>query len=159
MRQIVTALLLAGSVAPAFGFQTGGARGAAGGAAVKACAILTREMVLPFAANPKVLDLISPEEEPMSGGGAACEYGIVRLQVTPGGGAKRIAPSKEWQPVSGAGEIAFFRSNPNGYAELMFWTATHYLTLQVSVPTGGTAEGLKPRVLTLANQVIAKLRQ
>ena len=94
----------------------------------------------------------------MAGGGAACEHGGVRLQISPGAGPKRIAPDKEWQPVSGAGEAAFFRSNRNQYAELMFWAAKHYLTLQVSVPTGSTAEALQPKVITLANQVIAKLQ-
>ena len=149
MRRIVSSLLIVGCISwPAAAFQAG----------IKACSILTRDLVLPFAENPKLLDLIPPEEEPMAGGGAACEYGIVRLQISPGAGPKRAAPDKEWQPLSGAGEAAFFRSNRNRYAELMFWTPKHYLTLQVSVPTGSTAEAIKPKVLTLANQVIAKLR-
>ena len=159
MRRIVWSLSIVACVSvSAAAFQAGGGGAAAGGAAIKACSILTRELVLPFAENPKVLDLIPPEEEPMANGGAACEYGIVRLQVSPGRGPNRTAPSKEWQPVSGAGEAAFFRANGKQYAELMFWSASHYLTLQVGVPTGSTADAIKPKVLTLANQVMAKLR-
>jgi len=158
MRRVVSSLLIVGYVsgsAAAFQGRSGGA--AAGDAGMKACAVLTKDLVLPFAQNPKLLDMFPPEEEPMAGGGAACEYGIVRLQISPAPGAKRIAPDKEWQSISGAGEAAFFRSNRNRYAELMFWTATHYLTLQVSVPTGSTAEAMKPKIITLANQVITKL--
>ena len=125
---------------------------------MRACSLLTRDLVEPFVANKTMLDIMPPEEEAMRGGGAACEYGVVRLQVFPGPGAARTAPGKEWQPASGAGEAAFFRSNGNQYAEMMFWTRTHYLTLQVSVPSGSTAEAIKPKVLSLANQVIAKLR-
>ena len=58
----------------------------------------------------------------------------------------------------GAGEAAYFRSNRNRYAELAVWTATHYFTLQVSVPTGSTAEAIKPNTVALANAIIAKLR-
>jgi hypothetical protein len=159
MRRIVSSLLIVGFVSgstAAFQGRSGGA--AAAGAGIKACAVLTKDLVLPFAQIPKLLDTIPPEEEPLRGGGAACEYGLVRLQISPGSGAKRTAPDKEWQSISGAGELAYFRSNRDRYAELMFWTATHYLTLQVSVPTGSTAEAMKPKVITLANQVIAKLR-
>jgi len=154
MRRLIALLLIVGvpaATAP-LAFQ-------AGGGAVKACSVLTRELVEPFSANKKVLDLIPPEEEPMSGGAAACEWGLVRLQLWPAGsGAKRTSPGKEYQAVSGAGELAYFRSNRDRYAEMMVWSASRYFTLQVSVPTGSTAEAIKPQVVTLANQVIAKLR-
>ena len=66
--------------------------------------------------------------------------------------------AKDLQPVSEAGESAYFRSNRNLYAELAVWTATHYFTLQVSMPTGSTAEVIKPNTIALANTIIAKLR-
>src|SRR5688572_21836374 len=134
MRRIVSSLLIVGFVSwSAAAFQSRSGVAAAGAAGIKACAVLTKDLVLPFAQNPKLLDTIPPEEEPMSGGGAACEYGIVRLQISPGPGAKRTAPDKDWQSISGAGDVAYFRNNRDQYAELMFWTATHYLTLQVGV--------------------------
>src|SRR5687767_6520772 len=162
MRHVITSIVITAcvsSTAVAFQARTGGA--AAGAPAVRACSILTKDLVAPFAQNKKVLGLVPPDEESLGGSGSACEWGIVRLQVYPtaaGGTQKRTAPNKEYQPVSGAGETAFFRNNKNNYAELMVWTATHYLTLQVSVPMGRTADEIKPDTIKLANAVIAKLR-
>jgi hypothetical protein len=161
MRHVITSILVAGcvsSTAVAFQARAGGA--AAGAPAIRACSILTKDLVAPFAENKKVLDLIPPEEESLGNSGAACEWGIVRLQVFPTAKdkQKRTAPNKEYQPLSGVGEAAYFHNNKNNYAELMFWTATHYLTLQVSVPTGKTAEAIKPDTVRLANAIIAKLR-
>ena len=113
--------------------------------------------MLPFAQNPKLLDAIPPEEEPMAGGGAACEYGIVRLQLyAPRSGALRTAP-KDFQALPGVGELAYFRSNGDQYAELMVWQGDRYFTLQVSVPSGSTAEAIKPKTVTLANAIIARI--
>jgi hypothetical protein len=64
---------------------------------------------------------------------------------------------KDLQPISGAGEGGYFRSNRDRYAELMVWTGKHSLDLQVSVPSGRTAEAIKPDVVALANAIIAKL--
>lgn len=127
--------------------------------ALRACSILTKDMVAPFTANKQMLDLIPPEEEPMGQFGSACEYGVVRLQIrSVAAGSPRTAPDKEWQPVSGAGEAAYFRANGTQYAELMFWSGTHALTLQVGVPTGSTPDAIRPNTISLANAVLAKLR-
>jgi hypothetical protein len=125
--------------------------------ALRACAVLTRDMVAPFTENKKVLDLIPPQEEALGTSGTACEYGAVRLQLFPGRGGKRTMSAKDLQPINGAGEGGYFRSNRNRYAELMVWTAKHSLDLQVSVPSGGTAEAMKADVVALANAIIAKL--
>lgn len=155
MRSVTTWLLIAGcasAAAPALRAQAGAE------SAVKACAVLTRELVLPFTANPKMLDLIPAEEEPFGNGGSACDYGPVRLQLY----APRTAPvniqAKDLQPLSGTGDRALFRSNRDRYAELMVWSGAHYFTLQVSVPSGSTAEAIKPKTVVLANQVAAKLK-
>ena len=158
MRQLVTSFLIAGCVSSsALAFQ---ARSGAPVArpAIRACAILTRDLVLPFAANPKVLELIPPEEETLGTYGEACEWGVVRLQIYPNNRSERKAPAKEWQVQTGVGEAAYFRNNPNGYAELMAWSGTTEITLQVSVPTGSTAEAMRPKAVALANAVFAKLR-
>jgi hypothetical protein len=39
----------------------------------------------------------------------------------------------------------------------MAWTSKHRVDLQVNVPTGRTAEAIKPDVVALANAIIAKL--
>jgi hypothetical protein len=130
---------------------------AAGQPAVRACTLLTKDLVAPFTENKKVLDLIPPQEEALGTSGTACEYGAVRLQLFPGRGGKRTMSAKDLQPISGAGEGGCFRSNGDRYAELMVWTARHSLDLQVSVPTGRSAEAIKPDLIALANAIIAKL--
>ena len=157
MRQVVASLLvvgLCGSRGQAF--QTRGE--AAGGSEIKACSVLTRNMVEPLTQNKQILDVLPPEEE-TERLYTACEYGGVRLQLYVLGSspASRSAPSKEFQALSGAGDIAFFRSNRDRYAELMVWSGQRYFTLQVSVPTGSTAEAVKPKTVTLANEIIAKI--
>ena len=158
MRQVVSVFVAIGCVTTSgVAFQAGQA--ATSTPAVRACSILTREMVVPLTENKKVLDLIPPSEESM-GSGSACNWGGVRLQLFPSPRAKqnRTPTVKDLQPVSGAGEAAYFRNNRDTYAELMVWTETHYLTLQVSVPRGSTAEATKPGTIALANAIIAKLR-
>jgi len=125
--------------------------------APRACSVLTRDLVEPFTENKKILDLIPPEEEVMGTQGTACEHGSVRLQLFPGRGGKGSMTGDGLQPISGPGWNGFFRSNRNSYAELAVWTAKHSFTLQISVPTGGTAEAMRPNVVALANTIIAKL--
>ena len=137
--------------------QTGSGGQATGQPAVRACAVLTRDLVAPFTENKKVLDLIPPNEEALGTSGTACTYGAVRLQLFPGRGGKRTVSAKDLQPITGAGDGGYFRSNRDRYAELMVWTAKHSLDLQVSVPSGRTAEAIKPDVVALANTIIAKL--
>ena len=137
--------------------QTASGGQATGQPAVRACAVLTRDLVAPFTENKKVLDLIPPNEEALGTSGTACTYGAVRLQLFPGRGGKRTVSAKDLQPITGAGDGGYFRSNRDRYAELMVWTAKHSLDLQVSVPSGRTAEAIKPDVVALANAIIAKL--
>jgi hypothetical protein len=160
MRHLLTLLVIGCIAAPVVASQTRTGGAAAGATAVRACQILTRELVAPLTPNKKVLDLFPPSEESLGASGAACEWGVVRLQLypVPRSQQKRTPSVKDLQPVSGAGEAAFFRSNRDRYAELIVYTATHYFTLQVSVPDGSTAEAIKPDTIKLANAVIAKLR-
>jgi len=158
MRHVVALFAAIGCITShAAASQPRSAGAAAGQPAVRACAVLTRDLVAPFTENKRILDLIPPEEEALGTSGTACEHGAVRLQLFPGRGGKRTLSAKDLQPISGAGEGGYFRSNPNGYAELMVWTSKHALDLQVSVPSGRTAEAIKPDVVALANAIIAKL--
>ena len=137
--------------------QAGSGGPVPGQPAARACAVLTRDLVAPFTENKKVLDLLPPEEEALGTTGTACTYGAVRLQLFPGRGGKPTVSAKDLQPITGAGEGGFFRSNRDRYAELMVWTSKHRVDLQVSVPSGRTAEAIKPDVLALANAILAKL--
>lgn len=156
MRPLIAALLtIASAHTTLLAFQA--RAGGAAGPGIKACSILTRDLVEPLAENKRVLALIPPEEETMASG-SACEWGTVRLQLysaRPGG--SHTAP-KDYQPLSGVGDAAFFHNNRNRYAELMVWSGAHHFTLQVSVPTGSTADAMKPKTIDLASAIIKKLR-
>jgi hypothetical protein len=158
MRHVVTLFVAISSIVfHAAASQTRSGDPAAGGPAVRACAVLTRDLVAPFTQNKKMLELMPPQEEALGTTGTACEYGAVRLQLFPGRGGKRTVSAKDLQPISGAGEGGYFRNNRDRYAELMVWTGKHSLDLQVSVPSGRTAEAIKPDIIALANAIIAKL--
>jgi hypothetical protein len=158
LRQVVTLFVAISCITfQAAAAETLSGAFAGGQPAVRACAVLTRDLVTPFTENKKMLDLLPPQEEVLGTSGTACEYGGVRLQLFPGRGGKRTPSAKGLEPVSGAGEGGYFRSNRNRYAELMVWTSKHSLDLQVSVPSGRTAEAIKPDVVALANAILAKL--
>jgi hypothetical protein len=157
MRLVVTLFVIGCITSGAAAFQARSGGPASGQPAVRACTVLTRDLVAGLTENKSVLDLIGPEEETLGTSGTACEYGAVRLQLFPGRGGKRTASAPGLQPISGAGDGGYFRSNRDRYAELMVWTAKHSLDLQVSVPAGRTAEAIKPAVVALANAILAKL--
>lgn len=139
-----------------------GAKPAGGPPGIRACALLTREMVTQFGTNtnPALLDLIPPQEDRIGESGTGCEYGGIYLQIDPFGRADQMrrSPPKDWQPVSGVGDTAYFRNNRNLFAELMVWSGARHFTIQMSVPTGGTAETVKPKAIAMANALIPKLR-
>jgi hypothetical protein len=158
MRHVVSLVAVLACLTPRHAASQAPSSGAgAGQPGVRACEVLTRDLVIPFTENPAILDLFPPEEETLGTTGTACEYGIVRLQLYPGLGGRGTVTGNDFQPISDAGWNGFFRNNADMYAELMVWTAEHSLTLQVSVPTGRTAEAIRPDVVGLANAIIAKL--
>ena len=128
---------------------------------INACSLLTRELVakVTTVANKRVLDL-PPQEEAIGQKGSSCEYADIGLQINPFARTDdlRKSPGKEWESVSGVGDTAFFRSNRNLFAELIVWTGTHHFTIQMGVPTNGTAQQIKPNTIALANAIIPKLK-
>lgn len=159
MRSIIASALMMVSVSTpgaAFHGQSSGAT--SGTASDKACSILTKDLVLPLTQNPKLLDLIPPEEEPLANGGAACEFGPVRLQLYRPRSSPTKTQQKDFEAIQGVGDLAYFHNNRDRYAELMVWSGIRFFTLQVSVPSGSTAEATKPKTVALANQIIARLK-
>jgi hypothetical protein len=157
MREFVTLLVVACFSAGAVDAQD---RGAAPESRISACSLLSTELMLQVEGiNKAMVKYLKPEEELIGAIGSACEYASVRLQVNPfGKGRPRQPDGKEWQPVAGVGDAAFFRRNGSQYAELIAWTGPHHFTIQFGVPTGGTPESIRPNTITLANAIVAKLR-
>jgi hypothetical protein len=159
MRQVIASVVMMGCfAAPLFASQSPGA--AAAGNPISACSLLSPELVEKFTENKKLLKLFKPEETPVGAKGTHCEHGDIGLQVNPFArpGELRKSPGKDWQPVTGVGDTAFFRANRSDYAELLVWTGPHHFTIQLSVPSGSTPEAIKPNTIALAHAIIPKLR-
>lgn len=143
------------------GFQ--GRGGAAGAKAGKgACSYLSKELVMKVsgAVNKLVFDL--PPQEETVGKGSACHYADITLQIdvfTPAGidGIYKSA-NKEWSPMSGIGDAAYFRNNRNTYAEIIGRVGSRTFTIQLGVPFQSSVEKVKPNAVTLANAIVEQLR-
>jgi hypothetical protein len=162
MRQVVVLLMVMGCVAPhATALQAG--RSAAGAPAVRACALLTREVLTAVTAMEKQSLALSmqvpPTEDALGATGSACSYGDVVLQIDPFTPARlEQLRTKEWVPLQGVGDTAYFRDNRGRFAELYAQSGRHVITIQMSVPTGRTAASIQPNVIRLANAILPKLK-
>ena len=127
---------------------------------LRACDVLTRDLVAKYdTGNPKMRDLIPRSAEPTAKNGSSCHDGSILIQLDPfPGSSLRTSPPKDWVAISGVGETAYFHNNRNNYAELMAWTGKHHFTIQLSVPSGSTAEAVKPNTIGLATALVAKLK-
>jgi hypothetical protein len=130
-------------------------------ARIKACTILTRDVIdkVKTAASKPVPDT-PPGETPVGPNGSYCDYGSMGLQIDPFPGADRIrnSPSKSWTSVSGVGETAYFNKAGNVLAELLVWNSSHHFAVQIEAAPGHTADELKSSTIELAKLIIPKLK-
>ena len=158
MRQFVASVLIAGTIAsPTLGAQAP----ASGKPRISACSLLPADLVVKVGGiSPQMAKALPPREEASGPNGSECNYGQVRLLVDPviGSGGSRQPPGKNWQPLSGVGDTAFFRANGSTFAEIVAWTAAHHFFLQFTVPTGSSLDATKPKAIELAQAIIPKLR-
>lgn len=160
MRTTISSLVVLAFAACVVAAQSAG-QSAPAKPAVHACAVLTRDLVTKYdTLNPKLHAMFKPEEEAVGPRGSSCNDGGILLQIDPfvREAELRKSPGKEWQPVGGLGETAYFRDNGGRWAELMVWAGSHHFTLQMTVPDGATAESVKPKATGLATALIAKLK-
>jgi hypothetical protein len=169
MRNAVASLVIIGLFSsPAAAGQARGS--AAGKPAMKACSLLTKELVMKVsgAVNKAVFNL--PPEEGPAGAGTICDYADITLQIdafapeviertvkeqSRGASSARKA---NWVPVSGVGDRAYFDENDRNFAALMGYVNGHTFTIQMSIPFQSTAEKMKPNVIALANAIVPKLK-
>jgi hypothetical protein len=159
MRQVIAWLLVIGCTSVAMSASQ--AAGSASGKRISACALLTPDLMAKFDTSaPEMQKYFKAEEEPIGPNGSYCEHGGIGLQVNPFARSDdmRKSPAKDWQPVAGVGDTTFFRNNRNLFAELIVWTGPNHFTIQLHVPTGGTVESVRPKLIGLANAIVAKLR-
>jgi hypothetical protein len=128
---------------------------------VAACSLLSREAIgkVVTPASKYILDA-KPSEEPVGAKGSSCSYADLMLQVDPFARPDELrkAPGKDWQPVTGVGEAAYFHNNSDRFAELMGWSGAHHFTIQIGVPSDSTADKMKPGLIALANTILARLK-
>ena len=162
MRRNFALMLLAGCAIQATGAAA--ADTATADTPLGACSLLTRELlekVTPEDRERFEFGLRFPAAEESVGiSGSACEYGGVLLQVDPFASPARIEEmlAAEWTRVSGPGDIAYFRDNAGEWGELYVRDDDRVITIQMGIPTGRTAESIKPNVIALAEAVLPQLR-
>jgi hypothetical protein len=125
---------------------------------IAACSLLPKAEVRKHLPWNDVVDRMAPEEEPVGAAGSSCNYPSVVIQVFPVGRLVRGQPTTEpgWQPLSGVGDEAWFRSSRANYAELYVKTATHTVTVQANAD--GDVDAVKPGAASLAQALLARLR-
>ena len=159
--RVITSLSLVACLAAAGPAPAQSGTPAPGKPAIRACEVLTRDVVAKFhTGNPKMRDLIPRNEEAIGSHGSSCNDGSIFVQIDPflNSDSYRKSPAKDWQAVSGVGDTAYFHNNRDRYAELMVWSGRHHFTIQLSVPDGRTAEAVKPNTIGIATALVAKLK-
>lgn len=131
---------------------------AAGTAAIRACALVTKADVKKHLPWAPMLDNMPVEEEPVGATGSSCNYPSVTIQVLPF--SRRtldmVRAKKGTDAIDGIGDEAYFHRNPNGYGELYAKVGTHLLTLQATAEDDISA--VKPGVESLARALVTKLK-
>ena len=157
MRQILLAFVLTT-------LSRNAALGQSGAAAKtpRACALLTPELVKKVHVASKRSDAAAPKEVDLGRTKAACEWGVIMLQVdpiTPAEIDKLAKPGdKSWEVVSGVGDAAYFHNVSNVMGELFVRVGPRTLGVLMDIPSGSTAASFKPTFIEVAKAVVPKLR-
>lgn len=160
--QVAVAVLVMCWLAPEAGALQSGRGVAAGKPAIRACSLLTKELLMQVSPLDKqALELstrIPPMEDSVGASGSACSYGDVTLQIDPfPPGTFEKLRLKDLVSVPQLGDAAYFRDNGGRYAELYTHVGGRVLTIQMSVPTGRTAASIQPNVIALAKAILPRL--
>jgi hypothetical protein len=139
------------------------AQGRASGAAAKACALLTRQVVEKVsAASKKAVDAAGPQELSLGANGTACEWGDVVLQVDPWPPARleamRQSTGKDWEVMKGVGDAAYLHNIRDVIAELFVRVGNRTFAVLVNIPQGSTTAAFKPTIIEVANGIVPRLR-
>jgi hypothetical protein len=148
---------------PALPAQAGGKP-----AVIRACSLLAKSEVKRIAApNDQFFDIVPPQEDSLGGGGSACSYSGITIQIDPFTPVRLEELRKQkgalWTAVPDAGDAAYLfdNNNPNAglhYAELYVRAGQRVVTIQLSVrPPTASVESVRPAAVALAKALIAKL--
>lgn len=175
MRHVITSLLVAGCLSSTgIAFQARGDGAAAG----NVCALLTRDLVMKVsspagkaaAEKAKPIEDFVGKESRENGlsvvpGSSSCKYGRVLLVLQPlakpadiqSAMRARTPPYKDYEPVAGLGDAAFFQANST-YANLYVWKGSRHFHIEMGGGFDDDAKTLKPNAIALANAILPELR-
>jgi hypothetical protein len=125
---------------------------------VGVCSLLPKEEIKKHLPWESFLDQMPIEEEAIGASGSACSYPTVHIQVLPFS-QRMIDFAREkggLENVDDLGDEAYFHNNADRYAEVYVKVGEQLLTLQADADDD--IEAVKPKVLELANALVAKLR-
>jgi len=160
MRLLLTVAVSIGFLTPStLAFQARG-RAAATTSSVRACALLTRDLirkVTPY--EGKALDIAltgAPEEDSLGAGGSDCSDGGIAIQIDPRFTFETFKRQKGWENAEHVtvGDEALFHDNIGEWAELVVRSGSHLLTIRMDIPRGKTAASIKPNVIALAKAIL-----
>jgi hypothetical protein len=137
---------------------------AAKGTPPGACSLLTRELVLRFTPETDKAELsrlfsTPPEEHRLGADGSLCDYAgltVALNAVHPESFEAKLRKDKAWVPVSGLGNVAWFRSVMGAMGELYVRSGPRTLGVAITIPPGRTAESIKPNAVALAKAVLSR---
>jgi hypothetical protein len=125
---------------------------------IAVCPLLSKAEVKKHLPWPAALDGMPIDEEAIGAAGSSCNYPSVHVQVLPY--TRNFMDSVLKQPglerITGLGDEAVLRHNPQGYVELFVRTGKHVLTLQADANRG--RDVVKTGALNLARAYLGKLR-
>jgi hypothetical protein len=164
MRLFFTAVIATAAFASSISaFQARG--GAAGGQpTIRACSLLTRELirkVTPYEGKALEISLMGgPEADSLGAGGSDCCDGGICVQIDPRFGFETFKAQKGWEHAEhvSVGDEALFHDNIGEWAELVVRSGAHLLTIRMDIPRGKTAASIKSNVLALANALLPALK-
>jgi hypothetical protein len=137
-------------------------------AAGKACALLTQDLVIKVetAEGRKIAERAKPIEGGLGEDLVSCDFGRITLVLDPMRNADqarnamraKTGPWKNYRPVSGVGDAAFFGSD-SAFANLYVWTGKRHFHVQMGMGFGpDDAETLRPVTIELAKAIVPQLR-
>lgn len=159
MRHAIVSVLLTGCVTlPVLASQAGSKPAA--GQRIRVCSILTREIVMRVSTpdGKALAERARPIDDPVPDI-ASCQIGRASLMVDPfpRPEATRKSLGKQWQPVPGIGDAAYYMGDKS-FGNLYVFASPRNFSIEISVGPSDTPEGVKASAIALAKEVAPKLR-
>jgi len=134
------------------------------GTAPGACSLLTKELVLQVSPETDKAALegrlrTKPEEHLLGANQSLCDYAGVSVHLNPFNPQSfeaDLRKDKNWVPVPGLGNAAWFHDVKGFMGELYVRSASRTLGVVLEIPQARTAESIKPNAVALAKAILSR---